>query len=752
MIFFWGNKKKKVEDISIKLNEELSSLKKVYNIETLTKEQTKTIDEELSKYGYIRRSHQNALTSLSPEEVVYALFKIFELNNTFNDNKITVNNETISPAIRAGYKDSTWLQKEQHNIKLINLAALGNGNDSDTPAKFIDWIKQLVTLPAGNIKNGILATTVYLIPFHPREFGCAYLPTSSDVSPNLEDKFIKENLGLSAKDQVKLFIQLAQLAGHCVIYDILPQTGRFSKAVLANPFIARWFDIKQLISQSIDAANEISASNELVEIFKNELQGIKVDIDENLKEQYEKFAKQVLDKQKVFTTQMMNKNVQDSIVARVRDIVSQVNNKKDISKESDIADQGATIGKLIEQGLWPAPGGAWCSCGAPVFFKMSEGASYPMFKHYDVDGNDVTHFANLDCQTPYYFVYWENGKYNEKVVNYFVEYMKDFQTEYGFDGYRVDHIDHIVDRVSETDGRPISYRAPRKVLGKLNQDMKKQVKTFSILAEYMLWDNFLKEYHKDMNFDLLWGNDIISQSSKKVSSIIEDNENLNNYNFSLKKGETPLSILKTYNNQDGEFEAIDQYPGQLSEGGAMFKWFKYKFLPGGKYANRPMLYIDGDESFTTNGIEKTIGSEISMKRSENEDFYNKFTAINDFALKNEILLGGESQVVAEDEDGFVAWLITKDPLKEAILVVANQNYPTKKIKVEKENGESVPEIVNGETVLDKLINLPCDYSIVSQFLYDQAERNFIEKEFTRQNSIRFNAIKPSEFFIYKVLR
>lgn len=95
----------------------------------------------------------------------------------------------------------------------------------------------------------MLGTTVYLIPFHPREFGCAYLPVSTEVSPHIEDKRITEKLGLDTKQQVQLFVKLAQLAGHCVIYDVLPQTGRFSKMVLANPSIARWYDIKELIEK-----------------------------------------------------------------------------------------------------------------------------------------------------------------------------------------------------------------------------------------------------------------------------------------------------------------------------------------------------------------------------------------------------------------------------------------------------------------------------------------------------------------------
>ncbi|MBO7254573.1 MAG: hypothetical protein J6V36_04645, partial [Clostridia bacterium] len=144
---------------------------------------------------------------------------------------------------------SSWLQKEGHNIKLINLAGLGNGNESNENGKFMDWMRQLLILPTGNKANNIFGTTMYLIPFHPREFGCAYLPTASCVSPNLEDKTITEKTGLNADGQVKMFIQLTQLAGHPVIYDILPQTGRFSKIVLTTPECARWFDINALIEE-----------------------------------------------------------------------------------------------------------------------------------------------------------------------------------------------------------------------------------------------------------------------------------------------------------------------------------------------------------------------------------------------------------------------------------------------------------------------------------------------------------------------
>ena len=120
----------------------------------------------------------------------------------------------------------------------------------------MDWLRQLLILPTGNKSNNIFGTTMYLIPFHPREFGCAYLPTASCVSPNLEDKSIFEKTGLNADEQVKMFIKMTQLAGHPVIYDILPQTGRFSKFVLANPQVARWYDITELQKQLLAKVRE----------------------------------------------------------------------------------------------------------------------------------------------------------------------------------------------------------------------------------------------------------------------------------------------------------------------------------------------------------------------------------------------------------------------------------------------------------------------------------------------------------------
>ena len=742
------------------LNDFYSKIREMFSFESISDERKEYLKTTMSKYGYLPYPHIKALKELTDAEVLWALESKWENEGVFKDGKFDYDKTSV--LARNNVKNSSWMQKEGHNIKLVNLAGLGDGNKSDEAGKFMDWLRQLLILPTGNKSNNIFGTTMYLIPFHPREFGCAYLPTASCVSPNLEDKLIAEKTGLNADEQVKMFIKLTQLAGHPVIYDILPQTGRFSKIVLTTPECARWFDINALIEElckNVDTVaktlSEKYSEDDLAIVSGIYKKSIKGESYGDLTEHYQNIfdeLDELLKETKIFlSNSMLEKSIQDRLYKKARMIINKASNNtrgKKIS-EAEIVNQGDIIQILISEGMWPAPGGAWCSAGVPVFDKMSEGASYPMFKHYKFNGDDVTHFANLDCQTPYYFVCLENGKYNNDVIKFFIDYMKNLQEEYNFDGFRVDHIDHVVDDVSEADGVPISYRAPRRVLGMLNSAMKEKVPYFAALAEYMLWNNYYSEYHRDMSFDVLWGNDIVSQSSKNPEEIAEDNLKLSNYNTSSKKS-TPLSVLKTYNNQDGEFEAIDRYPAQLGKEGALFKWFKYKFMPGGKFAQRPVLYVDGDESFTNGGIEAAIGSEVSMKRGQDYEFFAKFDAIDRFVKNNSIITDGEAHVIRQDEDGFVVWQIQKEGVKNSLLIVANYNSPTEKFCVE-QDGNSWTEVREGCEVFDKTIELSCDYSIVSEYKFDGDE--YVEEKFVAAtNALSFGKIMPAEFKIFTVIK
>uniref|UniRef100_UPI00402823D6 hypothetical protein n=1 Tax=Candidatus Scatousia sp. TaxID=3085663 RepID=UPI00402823D6 len=757
MLEFLFKRKKNEDKKDAVLNEFYTKLKRRYNFDNISVKRKTELKNIISKYGYLNYPHVKALEELTNEEVLYGLELKWKKNNVFKNGKFSFANNAVSPLARNNVKNSDWIKKEGHNIKLINLAGLGDGNNTETTGKFFDWLRQLLILPTGDLSNNIFNTTIYLIPFHPREFGCAYLPKSSEVSDALLDKDLEQITGLNVKQQVQMFIELAQLAGHPVIYDILPQTGRFSKAVLANPYIARWFDITEIqnmVLKKIETAAQIlkeAYDKEDVDVVKDiyiqSLNGSTGNLTEHYQNIFNHFEKEMDELKRNISNKMLTKDFQIKIHKRVKDIVAEVHGFKNNQKieEDDITKQIDTIQALIKEGLWPAPGGAWCSAGVPIYDKMSECGGYPIFKHYDYKGEDVTNFANLDCQTPYYFAFLEDGTLNRPVINFFVEYMQKLQEDYNFDGFRVDHIDHIVDKVSEKGGKPISYRAPRTVLNELNTEMKKKILYFGTLAEYMLWDNYLKEYHEDMNFDILWGNDIICQQSKTPECIVEDNQNLTNYNINFKSGEK-LSILKTYNNQDGEFREIDQYPGQLTPEGALFKWAKYKLLPGGKYAQRPVLYIDGDESFTKRGIESVIGEEKSMPREKNYDFYTKFDALDRFVKSQPIITDGEAQIITQDEDGFAVWLISKEPLKKAFLIAANFNYPTEFFSINDENG-CRHEWKKGISIENKTIKLPGDFSLQAEYILQ--DNKYSAKRFdTPKTELSFDELKPAEFRIY----
>ena len=170
------------------LNDFYSTLREMYSFDSISDERKEYLKSTMAKFGYFPYPHIKALEELSDAEVLWALESKWEAEGVFKDGKFSF--DKASTLARNNVKNSSWLQKEGHNIKLINLAGLGNGNTTEESGKFMDWLRQLLILPTGNKSNNIFATTMYLIPFHPREFGCAYLPTASCVSPNLEDKTI----------------------------------------------------------------------------------------------------------------------------------------------------------------------------------------------------------------------------------------------------------------------------------------------------------------------------------------------------------------------------------------------------------------------------------------------------------------------------------------------------------------------------------------------------------------------------------
>jgi len=762
-MFDFLHKKKEINKSEI-FNKQYKTIKNLYSKSSITFERQEELANLIEKYGYLPYSQAKALEELTDDEVLFCLEKKLEINSAFKDDHLIIENNIVSFVQKSGFKNADWIKQEQHDIKLVNLAALGDGAKDNAPAKFIDWLRQIVILPSGNPDKNILSTTIYLVPFTPRDFGNAYLSASTEeVSEKLADKEIKE-AGITAKEQVKLFIALAQLAGHPVIYDVFPQCGRYSKTVMAHPEIVRWIDVKFLTEEISKALNyaAIKLSQEFDEddvtivrnIYKTTLKSGSVDLMPEFMPIYKRFTEELEEKRKQLSNFITKKEEQKKLQKRVKETVAKIEGVKPnkINKDTDITKRGEIINALIEEGLWTLPDGAWCSSGIPVFEKMAECGSYPIFTHYNAKGHDVSKFAESDCQTPFYFVYLENGEYNLPVINFYLNYLQTLQKDYNFDGFRISHTDFVVDEMSEKDLRPISYRAPRFLLTKINEIMKKEVPYFAAIAEYRLWNSYYKEYHQDMNFDLLWGNDTKTDYEKNPVEVINNNRELQDYNSTVTKNSL-LSILKTYNNQDGEFRTVNRYLGLMDEDEALFKWFKFKFLPGGKLAQRPVMYVDGDESFSKDGIEATIQEEVSLIRENNEDFYNKFDAIRRLAINNELTIDGEAQIITQNKNGFISWMISKETIKECFIIAANYLPSNEKILKQSPDGIMEYSIKTNNAVENKKIEIPGDFVLSCEYIYEPDKKDFIEHYCAPDiKTIEIEKLEPSQFRIFKIKR
>lgn len=756
-------KKQKINKSEI-FNNLYTKIKDFYAKEEINSERKKELSSLIEEYGYLPYSQAKAINELTPAEVIFCLEKKLELNGTLKNQKLFIENNETSAIARHGCKNAEWIKKEQHDIKLINLMALGDGAKDSSPAKFIDWLRQIVILPSGNEKNKILSTTIYLVPFTPRDFGNAYLIAGTEeISRSLEDKDLK-NIEISGKEQIKLFIALAQLAGHGVIYDIVPKNGRFSKTILAHPEIVRWIDVNYTIDEISKSLNEAAAklSSEYDEddvtivknIYKTTLKGDSSDFSSDFMPIYNRLTKELEAKRKEISGYITSKEQQIKLQKRVKDIIAGIEGVKTdkIKHDKDITKRGEIINALINEGLWTVPDGAWCSSGIPVFEKMSEGGAYPVFRSYNSKGEDVSEYSESDCETPFYFVYLENGEYNMPVIDFYLSYIQNLQEEYNFDGFRLANTDFVVDEMSEQNMRPISYRVPRFLITKINETMKKKVPYFASIAEYRLWNSYFKEYHKDMMFDVLWGNDAKTDYEKTPVEVIENNRELQEYNINVYNSPM-LSILKTYNNQDGEFRTVNRFIGLTDKEEALFKWFKFKFLPSGKFAQRPCLYCDGDESFSKDGIEVTIQDEVSLIRSNDEDFYNKFDAIRRFAINNELTASGEAQIIHSHKDGYVSWMISKETVKERIIIAANCFSANEKILSVSPNGVPEYKIKKNTAVKNKKIEIPGDYELASEYVYENNKKAFVE-HYSKPDvkTIKIDKLEPCEFRIFKIKR
>ena len=126
MLDFLFKREAKVNNSQV-LNEFYSKLKEKYSFDSISEERKTELKDLMNEYGYIPYSHIKALTELTNAEVLYSLEYKWKANNVLDmDGKFVFANPSV--LARNNVTNSDWIKREGHDIKLINLAGLGNGD------------------------------------------------------------------------------------------------------------------------------------------------------------------------------------------------------------------------------------------------------------------------------------------------------------------------------------------------------------------------------------------------------------------------------------------------------------------------------------------------------------------------------------------------------------------------------------------------------------------------------------------------
>ena len=186
-----------------------------------------------------------------------------------------------------------------------------------------------------------------------------------------------------------------------------------------------------------------------------------------------------------------------------------------------------------------------------------------------------------------------------------------------------------------------------------------------------------------------------------------------------------------------------------------------KFIPGGKFASRPSLLIDGEESFTKDGIERIISKEVSMVRNYDWSFFEKFNALDYFVQHDKLINQGRAILHCQEANGFVCWEIVPDSENAkdndaTYLVVANYFSPWELKEVQDEQGRIERKNVRGTITRDNTVNLKKNKRLIAYFDFALDEMNKcvyaqkpLENDITKQ--ITFRELKPGEFKVYKMV-
>jgi len=508
--------------------------------------------------------------------------------------------------------NSSWMIDS--DFCFLNVRAVGA--NPKVPGNFIDALKLLPMLRVNSI---------HLAPFFASVFGNVYAVDSlTDLNPEVINP-IYEKAGLSGEDQLQLLIDAIHLLDMTVGFDLEPHTSQFSQIVLDNPEKFRWIELSNDRSGLVDGITQLKMMGE-----KNQ----KV-----IQEKVKTIVKQNLAKFNI--SSLTDKNIS-------------------YSKRKEIKD--ATIGELIEQGLWTMPCHTWNGVGLPKFKKYNKEANYPEFDYRDIKGKDQSDQA-FGMLTPFKFA--TNLKLNKMAteksqpkpwgegIEFFASIFPNIRKKFEFDFVRLDYVDHVFDSIYDYNPEiPISDRVTPALLQRVIEKAKEGAPFVGAMAERMGYD--IANYGK-IGFDLILGADVIRFPDMQfVADALRFNKEIGDINRAF---EHRSSIQYAVDSHDTGHPGIDTNPTKYGKKGLLLRFFLSRFSSCG-IGRRAKYEVIGNQDMTS-GLYIANNEAVSLQWANNKEFFKIYHNFEDvYNLFRKTL---ENSIIAEIvlEEDYAVWYIDR---------------------------------------------------------------------------------------------
>jgi hypothetical protein len=573
--------------------------------------------------GYVNLTPTGALFL---DDAVFALFYLEVGQGRFKEGEVR------SPVADA--PDSSWMYHSDYCF--INVRAL-----NPEPHRTGTFIHGLKVIPT------VRASSLHLAPF----FDCALDNLYAVESLSVITKHVLNHemiaAGISAHEQLRLFIDGAHILGKTVGFDLEPHMGQFSRTAIANPEHFRW----------------IRLSHDRRTLWKGM-------------------------KQEAMLEESFQKEMHREVRERAAKILAGRNleNVKDTSRGFPAMRDAhlEIVRHLIAEGFWTLPSHTWNGVGLPEYRAYNFEKNHPEFTYLDKNGKDQ-HEHSFGMLTP--FKLYTNlplnkvpDKKNPPVLNretieFFKNLFPTVQRSFNFDFVRLDYVDHVFDSTLGDDPTlPVSDRMIPSVLKEVLTHAKKLRPSTGAMAERMGCD--IGDYGK-VGFDLLLGIDILTtMHADFIPFIFELQEE-------IEKGASDVkaSILFAVDTHDSGHPLFWTKPLSEAVGpkGLALRHFLSRFTWTGR-ARRPKYEVIGNQDLS-HGLYRVNNNLVSLTWEGDCTYNRRYHMLENVYESLRPLIYNALLGPRHVEKEYAWWFIDRaDGVRERLLCIAALEKKFKKLK------------------------------------------------------------------------